>query len=443
MHDATMPTGTSELPPALRRYIVFICVSGPLVALGLALANPFQLSGEGMGRVALLLAFAIAAEYYTFQLTHKTSVNVASACYFAMILVFPLGLVGLLAYGSGAVGQFLRRRGDSIEALFNAGQGALYVSFGALAFALIRDLPYLGPHLEAFAPIGAIAILAVILHAANTGLVAGAAGLQLGTSPVKVWLRDFPEDVAAHAAMMLLGMVIAVLLLDHVWLLPALALPLILIHQAIGKNVRLRADTHQALASLVEIVELCDPYTAGHSRRVATHARQIAIGLGLTHEEADEVETAGRVHDVGKIAIDRTVLTKSGKLTKEEFAEVQRHVVLGANVIAQFEAYGEGHKLVRHHHERWDGQGYPDGLAGECIPLGARILSVADAYDAMTSERAYRGAMKPEQVRAILAKGAGTQWDPRVVSVFLNLPSQTEEHAAPSDFVPNVARDLV
>lgn len=165
--------------------------------------------------------------------------------------------------------------------------------------------------------------------------------------------------------------------------MPTLALPLVLVYVSIRGTVRLRENTQRVLTALVDVVELRDPYTAGHSHRVAALARALALRLGLMNEEADIVEGAGRVHDLGKVAIDPLVLTKSGKLTEAEYDEMKRHPVLGADVIARFADYRVGVPLVRHHHERWDGTGYPDGQ----IPLGARILAVADTYDALTSSR--------------------------------------------------------
>jgi HD-GYP domain-containing protein (c-di-GMP phosphodiesterase class II) len=202
-------------------------------------------------------------------------------------------------------------------------------------------------------------------------------------------------------------------------LLPVLGLPVHLVHRAQQQAVQLNEDTRDALASLVEVVELRDPYTAGHSRRVAELARALALQLGLTHEEADAIESAGRVHDIGKVAIDPTVLTKPGKLDDAEWAEMKRHPGYGADVVARFAAYPEGFRLVRHHHEAWDGTGYPDRIAGEAIPFGARILAVADTFDALTSDRPYRKGMGLDRALTILQEGADRQWDARIVAALV------------------------
>ncbi len=222
--------------------------------------------------------------------------------------------------------------------------------------------------------------------------------------------------------------------------LPALLLPVALVHRSLRQAARLREDTQDALAALVDIVELRDPYTAGHSARVAEMARTLAVRLGMTPEEADLVESAGRIHDVGKVALDPGGLTRAGALTDAEWAEMRRHPGLGADVVQRLNAYGTGHRLVRHHHEAWDGRGYPDRLQGESIPLGARILAVADAYDAMTSARPYREARSAEEAREILRQGAGQQWDAGVVAALLDELTEHDTVSTTTNFSPEPQR---
>jgi HD-GYP domain-containing protein (c-di-GMP phosphodiesterase class II) len=167
---------------------------------------------------------------------------------------------------------------------------------------------------------------------------------------------------------------------------------------------------------MVDILELRDPYTAGHSHRVAETAQALALRLGLTPEEARMIQTAGAVHDIGKVVIDSAVLSKADALSPEEWQLMRLHPVFGARVVERFASYGDGFLLVRHHHEAWDGSGYPDGLKGEEIPLGARILAVADTFDALTSHRPYRKALTVVAALQILDQGAGTQWDATVVA---------------------------
>lgn len=175
-----------------------------------------------------------------------------------------------------------------------------------------------------------------------------------------------------------------------------------------------------AIRSLVFAVDAKDPYTSGHSERVALFARRLGQELGLDEEACRRLYLGGLLHDVGKIGIRGAILRKAGRLTDEEFAEIKQHAERSWTMLHDLPHLQQILPGIVHHHEEFDGSGYPDGLTGEEIPLDARILSVADAYDAMTSDRPYRKNMPQEKVDAILRQGAGTQWDARVVEAFFD-----------------------
>jgi hypothetical protein len=162
-----------------------------------------------------------------------------------------------------------------------------------------------------------------------------------------------------------------------------------------------------------------DPYTWGHSERVARIAVRLAEQLTLSEQARSELYLGGLLHDVGKIGVPDEALRKPGALTPEEFALIQQHVIIGDAIVGHVRQLAHLKPLVRSHHERWDGKGYPDGLAGERIPLPARILAVADSCDAMMSDRPYRKALPTERIEAIFTEGAGTQWDAGLVATFL------------------------
>lgn len=176
-------------------------------------------------------------------------------------------------------------------------------------------------------------------------------------------------------------------------------------------------------ATLAAALDARDPYTAGHSLRVAEYAVIIGENAGLSTYELDRLRKTALLHDIGKIGITDSVLLKDGKLTDEEFDQIKKHPALGESILQQVEPkdamqpYLPG---VRSHHERYDGKGYPDGLQGEDIPLFGRIIAVADAYDAMTSNRPYRKGMPSEKAIMILEEGRGTQWDPQFASIFID-----------------------
>ncbi|WDN88533.1 hypothetical protein BuS5_01501 [Desulfosarcina sp. BuS5] len=178
------------------------------------------------------------------------------------------------------------------------------------------------------------------------------------------------------------------------------------------------------LYAFVQALEARDPYTRQHSDRVARLSVSIAGEMGCSKEEMDIIDFAGRLHDIGKIGVMDKVLLKPGKLTDEEFDMIKKHPVIGAKIIGQLGMWDREQEIIKYHHERFDGTGYPEGLKGEKIPFLARILAVADAFDAMDSDRAYRKKMEIERIMDIINEAAGTQFDPDVVKVFQKLYKQ-------------------
>lgn len=181
---------------------------------------------------------------------------------------------------------------------------------------------------------------------------------------------------------------------------------------------RLQRAFLQSFLGLANALEAKDPYTRGHSERVAQLARRLARARGLSEAGVQVVAQAGLLHDLGKIGIPEAVLRKPGPLTSGEWELMRQHPVVGAQIVAPLEFFAEGALIVRHHHERMDGSGYPDRLVGEAIPLGARIVAVADVYDALTSDRPYRSRLPPPQVIAQLRAQAGHTLDEELVRSF-------------------------
>lgn len=170
--------------------------------------------------------------------------------------------------------------------------------------------------------------------------------------------------------------------------------------------------------ALTAAIDAKDPYTFGHSERVSMVAAQIAAAMGMSSDEVETVRLAGLVHDVGKIGVPEAVLCKPGALSDDEFAAIKKHPVIGERILNGIPQLANVLPGVLHHHERWDGRGYPQGLAGENIPLQARIISVADTFDAMSSSRSYREGMPREKVLRIISESSGTQLDSQVVDAF-------------------------
>lgn len=189
-----------------------------------------------------------------------------------------------------------------------------------------------------------------------------------------------------------------------------------------ARNVHLFREKEKLLIgtvrALVNAIDAKDRYTCGHSDRVAAFSRRLGRKLGLSHVDCEQIYMTGLLHDIGKIGVPDEVLRKPGKLTEEEFDQIKRHPEIGHTILKTLPPLAYALPGVMHHHEAIDGSGYPHGLRGDEIPLFARILAVADSYDAMTSDRPYRNGMPTAKAEAILRECAGTQWDSRVVEAF-------------------------
>lgn len=182
-----------------------------------------------------------------------------------------------------------------------------------------------------------------------------------------------------------------------------------------------RSDSLSVIYALVSTVEVKDPYTYGHSKKVNTYAVALAGAIGLSPDEVSKVSTAALLHDIGKIGIPDKVLNKKGKLSGEDWEAIKAHPRLGANIVGNIPQLVPCVNSILHHHERWDGGGYPEGLKDEEIPIEARILAIADSFEAMTSARPYRPALSLEQVVKELRQGAGLQFDPKLVEIFIGI----------------------
>jgi putative nucleotidyltransferase with HDIG domain len=183
--------------------------------------------------------------------------------------------------------------------------------------------------------------------------------------------------------------------------------------------VRLRDDYAKTIAALGAALDLGERKEFGHSDRVMDYAVGIGEELGLAHEDIETLRFAGLLHDVGKLGLSEEILLKPSRLTRIEMEKMRRHAEFGAGIVEQIEFLDALAPVIMHHHERWDGEGYPIGLAGEDIPLLARVLAVADAFDAMTSENSHKPKMALPEARKELRAAAGTQFDPRVVAAML------------------------
>ena len=378
-------------------------------------------SSRALAPLALLFAVATAAaERIQVRLGASRPggeilYSIACTAVVAVILLFPpVWAVTIAAFGIG-LGCVLRGQHDPQKILFNAANTTLATAAGSVIWALGGSTFGLASPLSLPAAI----LAAVAYFLVNTGLTTALVSFLLDLPALLVWRRGHRNVLLANLALLAAGLPVAGLWLAYPWMVAALGLALLAVHRAMADRVKLETQTLDSLFELADILDDRDKYTHGHSERVGHYAEQVAVHLGLPSERAHLTFLAGRLHDIGKCAINNEVLLKRGSLDDHERSHMRRHPEVGGAMLAHFSVFSEVAKFVRGHHERWDGQGYPDRLAGEDIPLESRIIAVVDSYDAMTTTRPYRIALPHSEAVRRLREGAGRQWDARVVDTFI------------------------
>jgi hypothetical protein len=266
--------------------------------------------------------------------------------------------------------------------------------------------------------------LSVVFFASNTLLVSGAIAVSEGKSTLKVWrkntLHSLGYDILATPVVLVLAW--AFVRVGPVGAI-SLAIPLLGVRQLFSTTAKLEQVNQELLQLMVKAIEARDPYTSGHSRRVAHYSKIIARAIGLPARRIERVGTAALLHDVGKIhEMYAPILRKPDKLTADEWAIMQTHPIRSAELVGTVSNLRDLVKPLRHHHENWDGSGYPDGLAGEDIPLESRIIMFADTIDAMTTDRPYRQARGEADVRSEFIRQRGRQFDPQICDRLLASP---------------------
>ncbi len=307
------------------------------------------------------------------------------------------------------------RRRAPIDLVFNTSQLMVAAACGAIVYHGVMSSA-IGSGLAA--QLVAAALAATTLYVVSTSAVVVAAGRMLKRSAFDIWAEAAGVELKQMAAIYIAGYLLAVLSNGRPLLAVVMMGPIAALQLALNRSTQLREQTVAAVESMADVVDRRDPYTYQHSQDVAAYAVRTARQLHLPDRDVEMIRLAARVHDLGKIAVPDAVLHKDGRLTDEEFALMKKHPQDGADILAKFPEYRRGRELVLAHHERMDGRGYPRGLVGAEIPIGARIVAVADAWDAMTSNRPYRKALDQDVALGELMRGRGTQWDAEVVDAF-------------------------
>ncbi len=426
----------SRLRWQLRLYIVAV-IGTASVALALSSTEARTLPRDEAAAFAILLVMATVAQAWPVHLSTKVKITVDDTATFAAALVLPPFMSMTCAAASAIVGLHFRNAKMSwYNRAFNAATSALSTGAAGMTYLVLA-----GPALPSLDHPMPILAAGMAKYALQTGLVDIVIALQLKRRPFDRWWELHRRDLPQEAALYLMGSIAGVATRSSPLALLLFGLPMFAMLAALRESARVREQTRAAILELADLIDLRDPYTHGHSRRVAALAERLARRMKLEPTQVALIRDAARVHDIGKIGTNDLVLMKPGPLTPEEREEMQRHVTIGHQLLRHLPEFFEGAELVLAHHERHDGKGYPRGLKGDELPVEVSVIAVADTYDAMTTDRPYRRGLGWETVRAELLANRGTQWRERAVDAFIEM-MEDERRAtaeAPARVVSNPA----
>jgi len=405
-----------------RRVAPFVALTSiaALLALWMVAQNDASLSRASLLLGATLVVLGLGAELLSFNQSKDSAGSAAVIPFAGAALVAPTTLTILLILAAEIVVQLMHRR-PFIKAVFNLAQHTLGLSLGVAAlhwagggsFLDLKGVAFLECIRRQLLP--TVLIVGVVQFVNNT-LVSGVIALSAGKKFIPMWTTH----LRAGAPNVLVNVVFTFYV---TWLsvnlgiigTAGMALPIIAVRQLYRTTVELTTVTQELLELMVAAIEARDAYTSGHSRRVAKASEIIARAVGLSHEEIERVSVAALLHDVGKIDEKfGPILAKEGRLTPEEWDIMKQHPIRGAELVGLLSSLRDVVAPIRHHHENWDGTGYPDGLRGSAIPLASRIIMFADTLDAITTDRPYRKALGIEEARAEFIRFRAKQFDPDI-----------------------------
>jgi len=411
-------------------YIGAVIITG-LAVVGHSLYTAYQ--APPSGEWVILAALTLLTGSFTVKVpTQAARLSVSETFVFTSTLLFGPASGTVTAVLEALVMSFWLKKSSCSRVLFNVSAPAIAIWTAAQTFFLVSGLepggiqrPTLGQ------AIGPLFLFALLYFVTNTGLVAGAVRTERDEPVAHIWFQNFAGlsinyFVGASIAVLLvaytpridvtvLGIIIPLLLISYTTFRTSMGR----LEDATKHVTQLNELYLSTIETLAMAVDAKDQITHGHIRRVQVFATELAKRLGVSDDnQLKAIEAAALLHDMGKLAIPEHILNKPGKLTHGEFEKMKRHADIGADLLSSIPFPYPVAPIVRHHHENWDGTGYPTGVAGTDIPLGARILSVVDCFDALTSDRPYRPRLSDEAAFEILRERRGTMYDPLVVDAF-------------------------
>ncbi|MCL4377828.1 MAG: HD-GYP domain-containing protein [Actinobacteria bacterium] len=370
--------------------------------------------------VFLFGILSFAADNLNAPLPKTGSVSVNFGITLTSLIIFgPATAMLVMVFSIFNIKEFLKRV-PYYKHIFNAGQYLLSFAVASLFFNAFYDQT----QKNFFYPknIWVIFLATYIFFLLNTILTAGAISISSNIGFLNVWIFNFAWLIPFHFFLTVIAIAIAFLYkLYSPFTIIFTLLPLIIAQYAYLLRIKERRTILNSIMQIVKIMEAKDVYTAGHSMRVAEYCEQIARNLRLNEYDIEIMRSLANLHDIGKIQIDLSILNKVTKLTEKDWAEIKKHPIVSYDIVMQVDFLKDRANAILYHHERMDGKGYPYGKKDAELPLFAKILMVADSFDAMTTDRPYRKALTSEQSIAELENNKGTQFDSKVADAMIGI----------------------
>ena len=411
------------MPLKLKIYIGVITASA--IALFIYLI-PSLLSLSNIWLVLIFfLAISIFAEFIPVDLPMAGSITIGFPVDFVIILVYGPALAMLISAISAIISEVSEKKTSWYKIIFNASQYALSVGVAGLTYQYVGGVVGFQNFFKFALPAALCALSYCVI---NSFLVTVVIALSQETRITTVWRVNIKEMIPSYLAEAPMGFIMAIVYVE-VGIIGILLffLPLLLARRSFELYTKMRKVYLDTIRALAAAIDAKDPYTKGHSERVAEISVALAQELNLSDRDIESIEYTALLHDIGKIGIADNILGKNSSLTNKEFDKIKEHTVMGAKIIEPVDFLKNSYKAIYHHHEKYNGKGYPDGIKSENIPILARIIAVADAYDAMGSDRPYRKKFNKDKILKELKDQSGKQFDPEVIKVLLSVLDRERE----------------
>ncbi len=411
------------MPLKLKIYIGVITASA--IALFIYLIPSLPSLSNMWPVLIFFLAISVFAEFIPVDLPMAGSITIGFPIDFIIILVYGPALAMLISAISAIISEVLEKKTSWYKIIFNTSQYALSVGVAGLTYQYVGGVV----GFQNFFKFAFPAILCALTYClVNSILVTIVISLAQDSKIITVWRLNIKEMIPSYLAEAPMGFIMAIVYVE-VGIVGILLffLPLLLARRSFELYTKMRKVYLDTIRALAAAIDAKDPYTKGHSERVAKMSVTLAQELNLSGRELENIEYTALLHDIGKIGIADSILGKKGSLTSQEFDRIKEHTAMGADIIEPVDFLKNSYWAIYHHHEKYNGKGYPDGLKSEDIPILARVIAVADAYDAMNSDRPYRKKLSKDKILNELKDQSGKQFDPEVVKALISVLDRERE----------------